>query len=274
MHDYKSVLLAHLANYKSDVLGVNEDGVWSRNKRAYSHILPSEKGELNLVNAARAIWSAIPPNDRPKRHRDFHHLNSSQAFAINLFLPVLYELNAHAPLLHALGVSAQSIEEWQFEAVPDPNERTTFDLALKLPGSRKVFIEVKLTESEFGTVANSATQRNRRDTIYLPRLADKVNPSALDAPAFFKRYQLLRNASYATLDGSEVVFVVPRQNRTVAAAATHFTSEIVSVKYRPVIRTVFAEDLVAALMGADVSPELLGSLADTADKYLLRRFTV
>ena len=269
MNDYKTTLLAHLATYKNAVLGVHEDGVWARNNRPYPHILPSHKAELNLVSGVRALWAASPKARGVKRHRDFHHLNSSQAFAINLFFPLLYDRDVHASLLRALGLAAGVVEDWNFEVIIDRVELTNFDLVLQLEGQRRVFIEVKLTESEFGEVSDSDTQRRRRDLIYLPRLAEKVSASALEIPHFFKMYQLLRNASYTATNRDQVLFIMPRQNTAVASAADRFTSKVVSEDYRPLIRTVFAEDLVANLLTADLPSNVRAAVGETADKYLL-----
>ncbi len=273
-NNYKTTLLAHLAIYKNAVLGVHEDGIWSRNKKPYPHILPSDKAELNLVSGVRALWAANPKASRVKRHRDFHHLNSSQAFAINLFFSLLRARAVHASLLRGLGVTAEAVEDWNFEAIVDRAELTNFDLVLQLKGQRRVFIEVKLTESEFGAVSDSDTQRRRREFLYLPRLTTKVSASALEIPHFFKMYQLLRNASYAATDRDQVVFIMPRQNRALAAVVERFTSEVVTEDYRPLIRTVFAEDLIASLLQSDLLPDILSAVGETADKYLLRRRTV
>ena len=270
MNDYKTTLLAHLATYKRQSLGVHDDGVWSRNNRPYPHILPSEKADLNLVSGVRAIWAANPKTTRVKRHRDFHHLNSSQAFAINLFFPLLHDRDVHALLLRTLGIAAGAVEDWNFEVIIDRVELTNFDVVLQLEGQRRVFIEVKLTESEFGSVSDSDTQRRRREAIYLPRLAAKVTASALEVPGFFKMYQLLRNASYAAADRDQVMFIMPRQNRAVASAAERFTSEVVSEDYRPMIRTVFAEDLVASLLESDLPPNVLDSVAQDLRGQTLR----
>ena len=270
MNDYKTTLLAHLETYKNAVLGVHEDGVWFRNNKPYPHILPSDKAELNLASGVRALWAASPKVSGVKRHRDFHHLNSSQAFAINLFFPLLHAHDAHASLLLALGVTVGVVEDWNFEEIVDHAELTNFDVVLQLGGHRRVFIEVKLTESEFGAVSDSETQRRRREVIYLPRLSAKVSASALAIPHFFKMYQLLRNASYAATDRDQVVFIMPRQNRAVAAVAEWFTSEVVSENYRPLIRTVFAEDLIESLLQSDLLSDILSAVGETADKYLLR----
>lgn len=270
MNDYKATLLAHLATYKRQFLGVHEDGVWARNNRPYPHILPSDKAELNLVSGVRGLWAASPKASRVKRHRDFHHLNSCQAFAINLFFPLLHARDVHASLLRALRVTTGVVEDWNFEVIVDRAELTNFDLVLQLEGQCRVFIEVKLTESEFGAVSDSDTQRRRRDLIYLPRLAAKVSASALEIPHFFNMYQLLRNASYAATDRDQVLFIVPRQNTVVASAADRFTSKVVSEDYRPLVRTDFAEELVENLLNSDLPSNVRAAVGETADEYLLR----
>ena len=64
---------------------------------------------------------------------------------------------------------------------------------------------------------------------------------------------------------------MPLRNLTVAAvAAEWFTSEVVSENYRPLIRTVFAEDLIESLLQSDLLSDILSAVGETADKYLLR----
>jgi hypothetical protein len=42
-----------LSDYKHKVLGVEEDGIWRRNRKRYSHILPQEKYQLNILPSFR-----------------------------------------------------------------------------------------------------------------------------------------------------------------------------------------------------------------------------
>jgi hypothetical protein len=83
---YQDDLKEHLAEYKRSGLGISEPGIFryrGRNVRR-SHILPLANSSLNLLEEASSFFASYP---KVRRHRDFHHLNSSQAFAINLFFP-------------------------------------------------------------------------------------------------------------------------------------------------------------------------------------------
>jgi hypothetical protein len=50
---YPDRLRAHLAVYKRDTLGVEQDGIWSRNGKAYPHILPKDQLRLNFLPPLR-----------------------------------------------------------------------------------------------------------------------------------------------------------------------------------------------------------------------------
>ena len=81
---YIARLQEHLTTYKSSVLLVQESGFWGKPPRAYPHILPAERRELNIVTSIReAFWRAQHQRGW-KRHKYFHHLSSSQALAFNL----------------------------------------------------------------------------------------------------------------------------------------------------------------------------------------------
>jgi hypothetical protein len=149
---------AHLARYKRDHLNVEVDGLWRRNQRSYEHILPQELLRLNVLESIRdAFWSYHDANSATLAlHTDFHHLNSSQAFAFNLFFPWANTASARDHLLSVLGLGGERIARWAFEHMPDPAERTTVDLYLDLVSGRQVLIEVKLTEEHFGGIVPKA----------------------------------------------------------------------------------------------------------------------
>lgn len=264
---YRDTLCEHLARHKRNVLGVAEDGVWARNGRRYAHILPAERAELNILPSMRPACLEDEKIRRIKRHRDFHHLNSSQAFALNLFFPLLQSEAAHPSLLDALAVPRTQIVEWEFEAVPDGREKTNFDLLLSLVGGGAVYVEVKLTESEFGSVKESPVQLQRRKEIYRDRLFGKVDQAVLDGPMFFQQYQLLRNASYASLRDKHVRFVIPQGNTRLAQDAERFATKMVRPEYRRQIQVVFIEDIVRQLKQAGLDSRVMQSLHELSDKY-------
>jgi hypothetical protein len=86
---YQDDLKKHLAEYKRVHLGVSEPGIFRYRGRQvlHHHILPSAQAVRNLLHDAEPSASAFLKENPRKRHKDFHHLNSSQAFAFNLFFP-------------------------------------------------------------------------------------------------------------------------------------------------------------------------------------------
>ena len=90
MMSYQTALKKHLAEYKANRLGVREAGVYRKTGRAYQHLLPSNLRYLNLLESIRAEFREyLRHNPAIRLHPDFHHLNSSQALAFNLFFPFL-----------------------------------------------------------------------------------------------------------------------------------------------------------------------------------------
>jgi hypothetical protein len=270
MEDFATTLTAHLAKYKREVLGVTENGIWVRNGRKYNHILPQSLYKLNLVEGIRDACLAHDRVSRIQLHRDFHHLNSSQAFALNLFFPLLGSVEPEPQLLlDALGFPSSALVAWEFEAVPDYHEGTNFDLLLTLSNGNKIFIEVKLTEREFGTARNDKTHRVKRDTVYRPRLERNVLPQAFEDEVFFRQYQLMRNISYAGPAGA-VVLLFPKANASIRQQAERFLQCYLQPQLRHSVRIVHAEELIAALLRSPRLPTLArGCLEEVASKYTL-----
>lgn len=86
---YQDRLKVHLSDYKRNYLGISEPGVFLYRGRhiLYRHILPAAYAWANLFPEAEPSARAFLTSNPRKRHRYFHHLNSSQAFAFNLFFP-------------------------------------------------------------------------------------------------------------------------------------------------------------------------------------------
>src|SRR5262245_1230602 len=88
---YADDMKMHLARYREEDLVVSELGVWFRNGKEYEypHILPWQLRELNVLPGIREEFWKYAQAEGIKVHRYFHHLNSSQAFAFNLFFPLI-----------------------------------------------------------------------------------------------------------------------------------------------------------------------------------------
>jgi restriction endonuclease-like protein len=244
---YSELMKTHLGSYKTTHFGIKESGKW-RN-REYVHILPLAKMMLNIMEPIRhdfARYQASHPN--LKLHRDFAHLNSSQAACINLFLPLLSgKLTEKNQDQSPLPFDASNINTYEFEYIPDGVEGTNFDFWIRTKSSKEIFCEFKLTESEFGRAKDDERHRQKLENIYLPMLAGKVSPDLLTPAWFFARYQLLRNIAYADPGGSaSVLFVVPKDNEQLIRPLAEMR-EWLAPAIRPFVSVLYIEEIVSQL---------------------------
>jgi hypothetical protein len=133
MKAYKAALLRHLGTYARKRLGVFEQGTWQG--RAYAHILPYRLRFLNFLESTRSeLQDYLVTHPSITLHKYFHHLNSSQAFALNLFFPY-FSKGGHSAraLSRSLGIDAH-VSNWEFEDIPDQSEGTNVDVAWNIPG--------------------------------------------------------------------------------------------------------------------------------------------
>jgi hypothetical protein len=214
---YQERMKNHLSEYKVQHLGISECGTYRYRDQniEYPHILPKSLQWKNILKPFREEVREYSQNEI-KLHKYFHHLNSSQAFALNLFIPFFgVQPSERALLLKALGLSDNGGDEWHAEYVPDSHEGTNVDFAWRNSTSGWTYCEVKLTEQEFGRAKSDARHLKKLADIYRPVLCEYVSPELLEPQAFFESYQILRNIWLATRDArSQVIFLMPRENKT------------------------------------------------------------
>jgi hypothetical protein len=181
-----------------------------------------------------------------KLHKDFAHLNSSQAACINLFLPILGgKMAAIPPDNGLLPFDATSISSYEFEYVANDKEGTNFDFWARTEDSQEIFCEFKLTESEFGRAKNDKRHQQKLRDIYLPMLTGKVKPELLVPTRFFSHYQLLRNVAYADpIDSASVIFVAPRANERLIRPLAEMR-EWLSPTIQSLVSVLYLEDIVS-----------------------------
>jgi hypothetical protein len=212
--------LQHLATYKSEVMGIDEPGLWRG--RSYDHILPIARTPENILPHYReAFWQLQSESQRPvPLHQNFHHLNSSQAMAINLFFPILAgEEYATRKLLNAMRLPVEKVTG-EFEVQFDSREQTCFDFVLRYEDGRTVLFEVKYSENGFGSARPEMWETKYRakfDAFYRTHLAGHLDSRWLARGAVERHYQILRNISYLSrIRDSSLVFIVPFQNESLA----------------------------------------------------------
>jgi hypothetical protein len=264
---YAKQLKHHLANYKRFTLGIRANGKWSKNHKPYAHILPEAKKGSNILQPYRhAFWQWL--NTRSiKLRTDFHHLNSSQAMAFNLFFPLVSEgekgERGKAVLPSVLGLPKDDpIDICEFEKVFPKQEGETwqedtkFDFYIKLSSGTQVFFELKLAEQDFGRKAKPSEKAQQKwEELYVDRLRGKVDDRYLDMETGFKHYEILRNMSYIDPDGSDrLIFIFPKRNKALEQADLDIR-EIASTYLSDKVSIVYLEDLAKTIR---VKSDLLG----------------
>jgi hypothetical protein len=273
MITYQTALKKHLVEYKANRLGIREAGVYRKTGRAYQHILPSNLRYLNLLESIRAEFRDYLRHKHEVRlHPDFHHLNSSQALAFNLFFPFLSAGGEAARLIgEALGPGGD-VREWHFEYVPDPDEGTNVDVAWRNSKKNWTFCEVKLSEGEFGSAKPDQRHEKKLREIYSPRLQGLVDEGLLEFGEFCRHYQLLRNISLlGTHPDSNVVFLIPEQNGALIPALKAVIGSLAaSVQHR--VHVSYLEKVLASLKNhRTLDPELKLYAAQLEEKYVVKQ---
>jgi hypothetical protein len=262
---YQNDLKRHLADYKRRHLGISQPGnfLYRGRKVRRDHILPTENASRNLLEEARPKASAFLAKNPMKRHRYFHHLNSSQAFAFNLFFPYFSGgPAASSALLRALGQEGP-LAKWEPEAIPELTEGTNIDVLWKTTDGVQTLCEVKLSEAGFGKAANDTRHREKLKRDYAPILVTHLEPERLEEQAFFDSYQFNRNLWHIVRASHDrLIFLLPRANVGLWAQLGKSLAGVVP-RTRDRISLVAIEDVIAKLSGDERCP---AGLRDYANK--------
>jgi len=272
MESFQECARKHLASYKRERLGVKADGIWRKNGQAYPHILPKELRYLNLLETYRAEFRQYRRANGLKLHRDFHHLNSSQALCFNLFFPFFGMGSDRSDLLlEALGIEPEPVSRCVFEHIEDEAEQTNFDLFLAFQSGRRLFIELKFTEAGFGACKDDAKHNRKLTNIYAPKLAHRVSAAALVPRTFFANYQLLRNITYAdAATQATTLLLLPRGNEAFGTVQDQLC-ELLGDPVPQEVRVTYLEDVLNTLQlrAADLSHREACHVELLAEKYLI-----
>ena len=270
---YADRLKRHLADYKVLRLGIADPGTFEHRGRQvqHDHILPLEQQDLNLLERARRFLSEYEKQRTLTRHQFFHHLNSSQAFAFNLFFPYFCCGSYCArSLLRAFGQNSE-LAGWEPEAVPDEAEGSNIDIRWCTSDGVTTFCEVKLSETGIGTTLNDSRHRCKLENIYAPVLAPYFNHAQLEPSVFFRSYQYYRNVWHMVrTPEARLVFLLPKQN-IVLWRQLQDLLRVTSNEIAGRISMVAIEDVLASLIADRRAPDDLRQYAATlGEKYLIR----
>lgn len=276
--NYQERLRAHLVKYKFRVLGVLASAAWKGPRTGavaeHPHILPPEHLRLNVLAPFRErFWAEFDRGEQRPLHRDFAHLNSSQAMCFNLFYPLVADRAwAGAFVQGVLGIKDPP-RAMAFEYVDDPEETTHFDFFMRLDsgsnGGARIYFETRLAELGFGTIDLLPRERTALLQRYAPRLSGLVDAKWLEPDAFFRRYQLLRNLACLAEPRSLLYLVVPRANESLAQAL-RILPEVTAGALEQRVRILYLEDALdrmkPLLRGRDET--LKSHYREFRDKYI------
>lgn len=274
---------AHLAEYKRNVLGIEESGIYDG--RLYEHILPADKLRYNLLEGIReefcrfSRWSddSLKPKEF-KLHDGFGHLNSLQALCFNLFFPLIasgrmVDLFRFLPGESvAKGVSA-------FEKILE--DGTNVDFYFENDNGRHLF-EIKYTETNFGPAAINERNPARTTQAYVDKFHAKYEKSLdivlkrqLDMDhsqdnreEFFRNYQFFRYLSHLD-DTTGIYFLIPEGNH-LYDKARHMVVQWLRPEFCNQVHVIGLESLLQSLLNEEPFIVSASIYSDFWEKYLFR----
>ena len=226
-NDYRKRVIKHLSEYKKAKLGISEFGIFNYRGQPLEkeHILPLSLKADNFLPMIRQQYPTLDSRypsllDAQGQginwHRYAHHLNSSQALAVNLFQPLLRD---HKAILGTLLRLPAPVITAGFEKVFDPGEGTNVDFFAESQGGQSICIEIKLTEQDFGKAQDDERHRGKFADYYRDWLMSATSlRDDVSQKSFFAAYQFYRNARLAT-SNQKVWFLLPEQNTKINALA-------------------------------------------------------
>lgn len=247
---FKEKILDKLADYKTNVLKIEENGIFRYRGKEYpkGHILPIPFGksiqdivkEYNVLKCLKGVDFLIEKD----LHRYAHHLNSSQLMCYNFFRPyIIKEGRKTSPndalidlLSNYIAINQSDDSECHFEYVQGgeyEGEDTNFDFYLK-SDETEVFFEIKYTEAGFGKCENDDRHKDKFERIYngLIKKCPAIKDSITFNHEFCKNYQLFRNSIRATGKNKYVIFIYDENNQYCKNQLDEFLKKYITDDYK------------------------------------------
>ncbi|MDD4569458.1 MAG: hypothetical protein PHE70_04955 [Tepidanaerobacteraceae bacterium] len=273
LRDFKAKAIDHLGQYKTKKLNITKKGLYNhKGKRIFhDHILPKNQEDLNIIKPYNLYLRVSEYLKDVKRHRYFHHLNSSQAMCINFFYPLIKEekLDSILQVLHIPGHIDYSKVKFEKESHIETgrDRKTNFDFFIRTREGTNLYFEIKYTENEFGKVNNDAEHIEKFYRIYEPVLknSDAISEDFKSMEQFFSNYQIMRNLIHID-DNSYVIFIYPKENIRIRKAALDAKDKTLKPDWKKHLIPYTWEDIIK-----DIT-QLLKSNS-SLNKYYKRDFT-
>lgn len=250
----KKRLMTHLEKYMTDTLKISDP--YTINGTVYHHILPDDKKIKNIIDDDynKSLIANIKAGDI-HLHKDFGHLNSSQAMCLNLFNPLI-ESNLFSFF------EVEDKEEAVFEKVI--YDSTNLDFFVK-GKTKEINVEVKYTED----AGSGNPDQERIDNIYRANL-DKLSAGkkTITDDLFSKKYQLFRNMILALTPNSYCYFVYPKFRKDLDDEINGVLKNYVNEDYHNRIKILHVDDIVDSILEGDYDQKLKDYYKEFKKKYL------
>lgn len=295
MKSYEQIVKDRMIpKYSKELLGGKFRGKAPKGVPGYPHIFQNLKD--NFIDGKYPDMKRLKgslPNGKIQ-YNCATHLNSSQTMCIAYFKK-FFENETYEPLLAEIlmmsGVDVAGTEfvDAIFEYEPDSAEGTNFDFYLSLSNGRRISWEIKFTEKDFGGTTKKKGEEERYitkwETVYMPMLRKCVYHDYPDVDCddyrclasgkltddccahdkcsiheFYRYYQIRRNIAYAQQEGDYVLFLTPRENKSLDEGRIYI--ETYANKYNTKhIRNVYWEDLL------NITLQVVSCDSDLLDYY-------
>lgn len=251
MDNFKDRIVKHLENYKISELRIVEPGIFRYRGKEIpcGHILPKSMEDLNIISPYNLELKSSPILNF-KRHRYFHHLNSSQAMCINFFFPLIKDKQLDY-VLKTLNIPGQvdysSVEFEKESDVEDQGDRkTSFDFYFQTLEGSNIFFEIKYTENGFGKAGHDLDHIDKFNRTYEPAMkkCGAINDAYKTMNQFLDNYQVMRNLVNINAK-NYVVFIYPEGNLNIKNDAEDVKNNIISKNWHKHFIPLTWEALIA-----------------------------
>ncbi|MCK4798080.1 MAG: hypothetical protein KAT05_11905 [Spirochaetes bacterium] len=262
---YKDSILEGLIDYKKNEMEIEDPGIFRYRGRNLKkdHILPQEFISPNILEKYRESFYASKLSSI-NFHRYFHHLNSSQAMCINLFLPFIFEKGLLKYLFSYLNLPAEKMDKAEFEKKSDVEimgrggRKTNFDFFIQTKIGNKFYFEIKYTENGFASTHIDEKHIKKFSNTYSSLLTDNmyINEEYKSMDSFLSNYQIMRNLVHIA-EKRYVIFVIPKQNKKVYNQATEAERNILSATGKKYFKILTIEEFLNYILNLDLNNSLI-----------------
>lgn len=239
MSIFKDNVVKKLAEYAEENPDLKGKMGGAHNKKgSYDYIIhtPEHDWSLNLIEPSDEMKKEL----ESVRRNDADHLNSSQVMCFNFFYPlkkqkllhlVLKQIDSSVEWGNPTGVfeyesqlEKNKIEELK-KSIKDKQKRkllkgvSNIDFCITTDNGYKVYFEIKYTENAFDKFGPDNKEFGKYiekvKLMYQPLLDNSLIHEKIEDECFVKHYQVIRNLIHYNDERHYVVFLLPKQNKSV-----------------------------------------------------------